>query len=310
MLLAYINTPSDWSLSGTLADIASLAPSGQNWMQYSSNVQYGPPVVPGDLSKCFELVITQTQNATRGNAVAVVALNSLDALAKREQTTLMQATVSALHSIIEGGANHIVLTPGTSADTVWSEAAVNAVREAVALAADQHGVALPTSFSAVPPIMAQCLGVGDTGAGIAWAVASGAQSVYHVAVASRLRPVSLRFPTTSARFIPQVAVEGFAEPPLPPLRRHFQACGGAPGQCDPLPDALKVSGAEGVETSQPSGATCLAFHTCPRSCAPGGFAPSSNTDSATLWETTLRAGTPPLPPTAPLTPPSTAATAS
>lgn len=37
-----------------------------------------------------------------------------------------------------------------------------------------------------------------------------------------------------------VAPGGFAEPPLAPLRKHFQSCGGGGGECDPLPDALQV----------------------------------------------------------------------
>lgn len=239
LFLVYVNSPSD-GVGFSVADVygSALAPLRRNWAEFTSNADFGPPVQPGELATCFKLVVAERPNVTRGNAAAIVSLAALTALADRDKLTLAEASAAALYGVIEGGANHVVLVPGAAEG--WSAEAVTSVRDAVSRAEDQHGVALLTAFSAVPPTMVQCLGVGDTGAGVAWAVAAGAPAVVDVAEPSPVRPVSLRFPTATARFLVQVASPGFAEPPLAPLRKHFQACGGAPTQCDPLPDALQV----------------------------------------------------------------------
>ena len=197
LILAYVNVPADWGAE-TLAEITL---PGQELVEYLSGSYLGPPVDPTDLATCFELIVSQRETVTRGDAVAVISLAALTGMAEREKLSVKEATAAMLYAVIEGGANHVVLVPGAASS--WSSTAVTGVREAIAAAVDQHGVALLTSFSAVPPAAVACLGVGEVGAGIAWAAASGAASVFHVAWASPLRPVSLRFSTATARFTPQ-----------------------------------------------------------------------------------------------------------
>jgi hypothetical protein len=286
-------------------------------------IKFALPVVPAELERCFSFVVSERLNRTRGDSAIVVTLSALEA----HNTALAPAVATTLYSIIEGGAGHVILVPGTT-HTQWTEAAVAQVRNAIAAAVDHHGEALPTSFSAVPPAAVECLGVGHSAAGIAWAAVAGATSVFHAEVLSELGPVSLRFSTASARFLPQIYADGFAEPPLAPVRKHFQACGGARGPCDPLPDALRVSSSPLLR--------CLVFfistircqtphhnhrhHHPPQPLTPllpfsrpssalGGSVLYSSTACATLRQTTHSGATPPSRPTALATPRTTAATA-
>jgi hypothetical protein len=252
-----------------LGHVAGAATWAFRSLAKAPRISYAVPLPPAELSTCFGhidgsfRVRHNFSDTQRGDAAAVVPLNALMALAAREGSSLRQAAASALYGFLEGGTYHVILVPGDAHFFEWdAEGAVAAVREAVAAAVDFHGVHLPTHFSAVPPETVECLGVDAISAGAAWAVATGAQSVLSLEEVSPMTRVSLRFGTVDPRFLVQITSSGpaaEAQPggpsssvsrggapalPLPPLRKHFQACGGSVGpnaaQCDPLPDALHL----------------------------------------------------------------------
>lgn len=203
-----------------------------------------PPVAPEQLKTCFDLVTSPAgpaggSNASpgRGDATAVVSLFDLVSLSQSTRSSLLVAATGALSGLIEGGVNHVVLVPGDL--TAWDDADVAAVRSSVAAAVDTHGVGLVTAFSAVPPAAVQCLGISGLGAGVAWAVSSGAQSVILLDVVSAFPRASLRFGTSRPRFLAQASASGPNHNPQ--WRKHFQACGGnSLRQCDPLVDAPQL----------------------------------------------------------------------
>ena len=118
---------------------------------------FGEPVTPKDLGSCLSHVLDSTQtnsSSSRGDTAVVVALSSLIALAEREEVSLQIASSRALYGVLEGGASHVVLVPG-GLSSIWRDEVIASVQAAVASAVDQHGVALPSLFSAVTPSAVQ-----------------------------------------------------------------------------------------------------------------------------------------------------------
>ena len=256
---------------------------------------FGDAVSPDSLEACFSHVSGDAalNGTARGDAAAVVALASLLDLARREGLPLRTTASLALSSALEGGAYHVVLVPG-GPSALWTDDALEAVRDAVAGVVDHHGDALPTRFSRVSPSAVRVrapLALTEVALVACYVMLCFLRSAWESATsgpgwsgASRRAP---RPSCTSRRYLCRRACRCGSERPrrassrrcgwlhlgangsthstppvsapccaaqintsslsggsvLPPLRKHFQSCGGElarAGKCDPLPDALHV----------------------------------------------------------------------
>ena len=199
------------------------------------------------LARCFDGV-SVTRSAV-GHVAAVVRFSRIAALSLTTGSTIGVAAASALRGLVDGGVGHIVLVPGGSA---WPPRDVEDVSAGVHGLLDEHGVSLMPGFSALSPEHTRCVGGGDAAAGVAWAIASGADAVLMLDHVSPLQHRALFFDPGLPRFLPQVgrgpdddegnstAHRRAAETLSPSasvshrLQSHFVACGGRPAPCAPM----------------------------------------------------------------------------
>lgn len=209
-------------------------------------ISYASPVPLKDVSGCL-CHVSRAPRSPRTNATRegdergpalIVSLAALASLASESALPLALASASALSGFLDGGVNHVLLVPGPGA--AWTARSVAVVADVIAAARDLHGDALYVAFSAVSPAAVQCMGVGETRAGVAAALAGGASSVLVASHVSLFNRTALFFEPGLARFLPQLqAVQGAASP-SPPLRRHFLACGGDSAPCSLHSDAPRL----------------------------------------------------------------------
>jgi hypothetical protein len=200
-------------------------------------IVFSAPVQPSMLQECFSHVQSTVPSASYGSGIVVLRMSSLAAESTRTGKSLEETATTSLRGLLAGGLRGVVLVPGHRG--VWTTTNVERVRQAVRSAVDFHGGALDVSFAAVPPATVQCAGVGHVGAGVAWALASGAASVVDLAHIAALSRMALFFEPGLPRFLQQAALATQASP-SPPLRKHFLVCGGDADRCDVRPDALQV----------------------------------------------------------------------